>query len=406
MSTVDFLPFANDAAANVVTQAAYAAAAAGGYVQYGFSSGLAPSNQLNKVWRQSSVMTAAMANMVSAALSADVLDSGGGASVTALQAQLVAAIQTVAVSALPPVTPQGRLTPTTGTPVILADITGTTTVYYTAYTGTFVPVWNGTSFTNLNFASDLTLTLTSAAAANGIVDVFAINVGGVLTLGFGPVWATATPGSCARGSGAGTTAISRIGGLWVNSNIITLYNGASTYSNVPAGQATYLGSVWVNSVAGQTSCHVTYGQSRKFGIWNAYNRVPLTLIGGDATGSWTYNTATWRLANNSASNSFGSFMGLAEEGLTASINQNISITTGATGKVALGLNSTTVPSGKQGISFVGNATSGTQNAYACYEGPPVLGINTFNMLEYASVTATTTFSGASTDMLASLNYRG
>lgn len=93
--TVDFLPFANDASsANVVTQAEYLAAASGsGYVQNGFSGGTAASNQANKAIRQSSVMVAALAQFIAAKLSANVLDSGGSASVTALQAQFLAAIQ-------------------------------------------------------------------------------------------------------------------------------------------------------------------------------------------------------------------------------------------------------------------------------------------------------------------------
>jgi hypothetical protein len=92
--TVDFLPFANDAsAANVVTQADYLAAASGsGYVQNGFPSGRADSNKANKAIRQSSVMVAALAQFISAKLSASVLDSGGAASVTAIQAQLAAVL--------------------------------------------------------------------------------------------------------------------------------------------------------------------------------------------------------------------------------------------------------------------------------------------------------------------------
>jgi hypothetical protein len=95
MTTVDFLPFANDAsAANVVTQVDYLAAASGsGYVQNGFPSGRADSNKANKALRQSSVMVAAIAQFISAKLSADVLDSGGASSVTALTSQFLQALQ-------------------------------------------------------------------------------------------------------------------------------------------------------------------------------------------------------------------------------------------------------------------------------------------------------------------------
>jgi hypothetical protein len=339
-------------------------------------------------------MTAAWANLVGATLNANVSDSGGAASVTALQAQLSSMIQAVAVSALPPVTPQGRLTPTTATPIIIADVASSTVCYYTAYTGNYVPVWNGTSFTNLVFNTDLTLTLTAAAAANGIVDVFGISVGGVLTLGFGPVWATSTPGAGARGSGAGTTALQRTLGLLTNANVITLYNGASTYANIPAAQATYLGSIAVDAVAGQVTCHRTYGQSRKFGVWNAYNRVPLALKCGDPTASWSYVTSTWRQSNGAAGNSLQVFMGLAEEYITANFSQRL-----ANAYIGIGLNSTTAPTDMY-------ATLGALTGQIGAElmQPPALGINTLNALE-------TGFSGATqygtvSSMLLAANWRG
>ena len=94
MTTVDFLPFANDpSAANVVSQASYVAAASGsGYVQNGFPSGRADSNKHNKAMRQASVMVAALAQHIATKLSQDVLDSGGAASVTALTAQIAAVL--------------------------------------------------------------------------------------------------------------------------------------------------------------------------------------------------------------------------------------------------------------------------------------------------------------------------
>jgi|WetSurMetagenome_2_1015567.scaffolds.fasta_scaffold00191_19 hypothetical protein len=98
--TVDFIPFANDASsANVVTQADYLAAASGsGYVQNGFPSGTAQSNKANKALRQSSVMAAAFAQFLAAKLSQNVLDSGGSASVTAIQNQIAAAAASAALT--------------------------------------------------------------------------------------------------------------------------------------------------------------------------------------------------------------------------------------------------------------------------------------------------------------------
>jgi hypothetical protein len=77
----DFLPFGLDVDANVLSQAEYAALAAR---TGGFSSGKAASAELNKVWRQSAFMTAALAKAVYDTLGVDVLDDGDLPSMAAL----------------------------------------------------------------------------------------------------------------------------------------------------------------------------------------------------------------------------------------------------------------------------------------------------------------------------------
>jgi hypothetical protein len=86
----DYLPFASVAGANVLAQA--------DYVDLldrprGFQSGQAVSANFNKVWRQASVMTAAIAQFIDGRVSTDVLDDGNVAN---LAAQLAAAIGAVA----------------------------------------------------------------------------------------------------------------------------------------------------------------------------------------------------------------------------------------------------------------------------------------------------------------------
>lgn len=71
----DFLPFSIGAGANVMDQAAYAAAEATGFVAVGFAAGIAQSAQLNKVWRQSSVMAHVIGQFIFDLLDEDVLDN-------------------------------------------------------------------------------------------------------------------------------------------------------------------------------------------------------------------------------------------------------------------------------------------------------------------------------------------
>ncbi|MFP5276994.1 MAG: hypothetical protein ACLGPM_07755 [Acidobacteriota bacterium] len=72
-NTVDYLPVATAAGANVDSQANFNGS---GYQQDGFASGIAQPYQANKIWRQSSMIGAAVANFVSQLLAVDVLDDG------------------------------------------------------------------------------------------------------------------------------------------------------------------------------------------------------------------------------------------------------------------------------------------------------------------------------------------
>ncbi|MDD2056625.1 hypothetical protein NPS58_04080 [Pseudomonas putida] len=76
----DFLPFAGDAGANVLTQSAYAAL---GARTTGFLAGVAKSPELNKVWRQSSIMAASLAQAVADITGSDMIDNGTTAAIVA-----------------------------------------------------------------------------------------------------------------------------------------------------------------------------------------------------------------------------------------------------------------------------------------------------------------------------------
>ncbi|MBP1132607.1 hypothetical protein JOE25_004213 [Serratia sp. PL17] len=73
MAKNEFKPFAIGEYANVLTQEEYEALPA---VGAGFNSGIAKSEQLNKVWRQSTVMAAVLAGFIAEQSGDDVLDDG------------------------------------------------------------------------------------------------------------------------------------------------------------------------------------------------------------------------------------------------------------------------------------------------------------------------------------------
>lgn len=92
--TVDYVPIANGATADVESQAQYLIdLAPGGTLDTGFRTGTALSAQFNKVVRQSSVMSASLANFIAEELLGDVLDDGDvPALVLKIRAAIIAAV--------------------------------------------------------------------------------------------------------------------------------------------------------------------------------------------------------------------------------------------------------------------------------------------------------------------------
>jgi hypothetical protein len=310
--------------------------------------------------------------------------------------------------------PQGRLTLTTGVPVLATGVTAGTAVYYTPYVGNIVPVYDGAQFNAQTFSSDLQLTLNSNHVANSIYDVFISWDGTELQIATGVAWNTVTAGAGARGTGAGTTELARVNGIWVNKYDISSRNGATT-GTILANKGTYVGSVYMDGSAGQITCHVAWGQSRKWGVWNAFNRQPIELQVGDATATWTYAVATIRASNNTSNNSLTVFSGLPEEEVFLSFMQAVQMTDFTTSSaiktvsIGIGRNDTTTYAGTTGIIGFGSASNGNSRmiSEAKYTLVPTIGIDTFTACEAGNATAsfTTTFQGTQPNMSLSARWR-
>lgn len=86
------------------------------------------------------------------------------------------------------VAPMGRLTLTSNTPVMAADATAQSSVYYTPYLGKYYPWYSGSAwamraFTQLTMALDTTNQL-----AGSLYDLFVWNDSGTDKIGAGPAW--------------------------------------------------------------------------------------------------------------------------------------------------------------------------------------------------------------------------
>jgi ABC-type transporter Mla subunit MlaD len=94
MATTEFLPVAVASGANVDSQGSFAGAT---YQLVGFTTGTARATQANKVWRQSSMMSSAWANVIVNIMGQNVLDDGN---LPNLVSQLTATVQQIASAAI------------------------------------------------------------------------------------------------------------------------------------------------------------------------------------------------------------------------------------------------------------------------------------------------------------------
>lgn len=262
--------------------------------------------------------------------------------------------------------PQGRLTLQTGVPVMVTTQSGKTTLFYTAYAGNYVPIYNGTRFTMTPITGGEISVLTTdtskspaAIGASKVNDWFIWNDAGTIRLGHGPDWTSDT----ARSAG---TALVLVNGIYLNNASIT--NGPA------ASRGTYVGTTRSNAssqldwIFGAAAAGGTAGF---LGVWNAYNRVQVSTTVMDSTASWTYNSTTWRNANNSATNRVSFVRGLNEDSVTATYSTTSNVAT-VSGDIltGIGLDSATPP----GVTTYSNSTAPVAGI-APYSDVPGLGLH-------------------------------
>lgn len=215
--------------------------------------------------------------------------------------------------------PQGRLTCTTGTPVMTADVTACTTVYYDAFKGgNQVPVYSGSADVVLTIGAGeisdaLPASSTGVLNASDVFDLWLINVSGTLTLchatnGSGGGWASDTGGSItARGTGYSQLDTSTRAYI-TNKNAIThCYNGATDRGPISANQATYPGSLYTTA-AGTTKMVMhpsatAGGNNSCLCLYNAFQQQLTEAASYDSTSNWSYGTNTWRASDAGATGS-------------------------------------------------------------------------------------------------------
>lgn len=245
------------------------------------------------------------------------------------------------------ITPQGRLTLTSGTPVLTGNVTGATSVIYALNGGNLVPIYDGTNMiptavpelSNVNANSSTGSAGPAVVANNSCYDYFVWSNAGTPTLTRGPLWTS----TLIRSAG---TVLTRVNGVLLNSVSIT--NGPA------ASRGTYVGTGCSNGTAtfdwfigGAASG----GSAGFFSLWNYYNRVLTTAFVVDNGATYTYSIGSARQARASAGNQVSFVLGLQEDGIAVSYAARSQTSGGilAAGGTGIGLDLTSSYSCSSGI---------------------------------------------------------
>jgi hypothetical protein len=248
------------------------------------------------------------------------------------------------------IVPQGRLTLQSGVPVMGTTQSAKTTIYYSAYLGDQVPIYDGTNMAPTTITGGQISTLTTdttknpaAIGASKVNDWFVWNDSGTIRLSHGPDWTNDTT----RSAG---TALVIVNGIRLNNASIT--NGPA------ASRGTYVGTTRSNAssqldwIVGTAA---SGGGAAFLNVWNMYNRVNVAAQVQDTTASWTYS-GVFRSANGSNSNRVSYVMGLAEDYSSAEYSVTQEGTSAVFGAAGVGYDATNNASGAFSDAYSGAAS--------------------------------------------------
>lgn len=249
--------------------------------------------------------------------------------------------QEVTTSSVPsvPVTPGGRLTVTTGVPVITSSVVSQTTLYYAAYVHRFVPIYDGVGTNtysvcaaNTAGACQLSIVLGANWAANSAHDVFVTLSGGTPVL-CTVAWSTLTTRA---------TALQQFNGLQTNSSSATCRTSNAATITLAANQGTYLGSFYTNvSRAGEIDYHLggsaSGGVPASLGVCNYYNRVQTTAVVTDSGSTYTYTLSVVRPARNGSTSQIRFMHCLQEDSIVASMYGSVQSAAAVAAQGAFGI---------------------------------------------------------------------
>jgi len=260
---------------------------------------------------------------------------------------------------------EGRLTLTSGTPVLTANVTGATSLYYTPYAGNTVTLYDGSNWRAYIF-TERSLSL-SGLSADTNHDVYLYDNTGTLTLE-AVAWTNDTTRA---------TALATQDGVYVKSG---------------ATARRYLGTFRTTGTSGQTAFTEHLGL-----VQNYYHRVPRVLFFTNTTSDWTSSVTSYRESNGGVGAVRAEIVtGVREDMVEAVLQCTVSVPDTATdqgGQIGVGVNSTTTATGIRGKVINSAGTTGfiAAPALGVARVLPALGYTYFTGLELSIVGGSITF---------------
>jgi hypothetical protein len=214
------------------------------------------------------------------------------------------------------------------------SVASATRVYYTPYAGNIVPIFDGTNmiataFSEISQMTTDTAKSPAAVAASKVYDIFVWNDAGTIRATRGPAWTNSTT----RGY-----TLTRTNGFLLNTSSIT--NGPAALRGTYVGTIASDASGLINFVFGGAASN---GLAGIFHVWNAYNRVDVGCSVIDTAALYTYTSTAVRQAHGSATMQVSFVVGLAEDAVDVSYQDQV-VTVAAAGAqviVALGFDTVT-----------------------------------------------------------------
>lgn len=206
---------------------------------------------------------------------------------------------------------QGRLTLVSGLPVMTSTQSAKTTLFWAPRNGDHIPLYDGTNMVPTQFAelSALTTDTTKSPGAIGaskMNDWFVWNDASTLRLGHGPDWTSDTTRS------AGTALVSVLG---IPLNSVAITNGPGASRGTYVGTTRSNASSQIDWILGGAA---SGGVAGFLGIWNMYERVSIGCSSVDNGAAYTYNSGTPRQARASAGMQHSFVVGIQEDSIWAS----------------------------------------------------------------------------------------